>query len=56
VRRVKGKSLTAVDREELRKFRRFLLRRNDRPDEPLHMAYAEVYVEVVFEDKEDKET
>lgn len=42
------------DSEELRKFEAYMIRRIRNPDESPDIAYAEVYGEVVFEDKSDE--
>lgn len=44
--------ITPQDRCELRLFEMYLRRRADKPDEPRFQAYAEIYGEIVFEDKE----
>jgi hypothetical protein len=47
--------MTAQDRAEVDKFKVYLKRRATLPDEPIDLAYAEVYGEVVFEDKSEIE-
>lgn len=39
------------DEEELAKFRAFMTRLHERPSESAQHAYAEIYGEVVFEDR-----
>lgn len=46
--------ITAEDRCELRLFEMFLRRRNERPDEAVTHAYAEIYGEVVYEAPDEK--
>ncbi len=44
------------DQKELARFLDFLERRHAQPGEPITHAYAELYGEVVFEDKSDQFT
>jgi predicted nucleotidyltransferase len=46
------KTLSQATKDELAKFEVYLKRRAERPDESVFVTYAEVYGEVVFEDKE----
>lgn len=48
--------ISANDRCELRLFEIFLRRRAERPEEPLFVAYGEVYGETVYEDSADSPT
>ena len=41
--------IEVADRKEILKFARFLERRQQNPEEPLFIAYAEMYGEIVYD-------
>ena len=49
-RSVNPSDLSIEDQQELTKFRGFLNRRAQNPDEPVVHSYAEVYGEVVYDE------